>query len=93
MVITLLGIHNSYGIRLWKSGIISPRTTTTALPWLTLFREDASRSKMPVVCGQGIISTYYFLFALNHLFFFVLLGKSRWMRVLLYGEYVFIKLN
>ena len=30
--------------QVWKSGIISPRTTTIALPWLTLFPEDASRS-------------------------------------------------
>ena len=27
-------------------------------------------------CGQGIRSTYYFLFALNRLFFFVLLGRK-----------------
>ena len=76
MEITLLGTYSSYGIRLCKSGIISLRTTTIALPWSTLFPEDASRSQMPVACGQGIKSTYYFLFVLNCLFCCVLLGRK-----------------
>ena len=41
---THLGTHSSNGIRLWKSGIISLRTTTIALPWSTLFTKYASRS-------------------------------------------------
>ena len=69
MEITLLGIHSNYGIRLWKFGIILLRTTTIDLPWLTLFSEDASRSQMPVACGQGIRSTYYFVFPLINLCF------------------------
>ena len=84
MEITHLGTHTSYGIRLWKFGIILLRTTTIDLPWLTLFSEDASRSQMLVACGQGIRSTsYYFVFALNHLFFFVLLGRKFTVKPLL----------
>ena len=36
MKITHLATHSSYGIKLWKSGMIALRTTTIALLWSTL---------------------------------------------------------
>ena len=101
MEITLLGIHSSYGIRLWKYGIISQRTTTIALPWLTLLPEDTSRSRCRWHLDKVLDPHSIFLFALNRSFFFVWLGikhisiyiKKFVVPVLLYSEYVFIKLN
>ena len=68
--------------------------------------ESIPRRCQSVIDADGMWTRYQihmllYLFALNCLFFFVLLEKklfpyiyrSRWMPMLLYGEYVFIKLN
>ena len=78
MEITHMGTLSSYGVRLWKSGMISLRTTSK-LPYLGRLYSP----KMPgghrfrwhvdkVLDPRVIIS----LFALNCMLFFVLLKQS-----------------
>ena len=76
MEIIHLGTHCSYGIKLWKSGMISLRTTTIAVPSSTLCIEDARRSQAPVARGQGIRSTCYFFVCLK-LFVFLCFVKKK----------------
>ena len=71
-----------YGIRLWKSGMISLRTTTITLSWSNICPEGARRSYMPVACGQGIRYTcYYFFVCFNLLVFLCFVGKKIYLPI------------